>query len=169
MKLELKLTNDWLEATWLEDDKQVHCESFSGHPEHITMFRAKVAEFGVDTTAEDEKLIEEAISNFVMPTQEELDEYAQAQADAQAKADKALALSTLTVTTQSGKVFDGDETARVDMLTAISMASVVGQTSTMWKMADNSIVEVTLAELKEALLLALTKKGEIIGAVSVQP
>lgn len=85
----------------------------------------------------------------------------------EAKVTKVTALSTLTVTTTSGKVFDGDETARIDMLTAINMAGLVGQTSTMWKLADNSIAEVTLAEMQEALLLALTKKGEIIGALNV--
>ena len=87
------------------------------------------------------------------------------QAQAQARRLKQEALSKLTIVTTSGKVFDGDETARIDMLTAINMANVVGQTSTMWKMADNTIVEVTLPELQEALLLALAKKGQIIGAV----
>ena len=71
MKLELKLTNDWLEATWLEDDKQVHCESFSGHPEHIAMLRAKALEFG---TPLDEAMISECIANFKMPTAEEIAE-----------------------------------------------------------------------------------------------
>ena len=99
MKLELKLSNDWLEATWYEetitlndvekqvgvdDDEnpimetiheeivtktQVHCESFSGHPEHITMLRAKALEFGTEL---DEELIAEAIKNFKMPTEDEL-------------------------------------------------------------------------------------------------
>ena len=74
MKLELKLygkDNDWIEATWYteadEVKTQVHCEGFSGHPEHITMLRAKVVEYGTPLTAEDELLIAEAISNFVMP------------------------------------------------------------------------------------------------------
>lgn len=69
MKLELKLTNDWLEATWIEDDKQVHCESFSGHTEHIAMLRAKALEYD---TKLDEALIKECIANFKMPTAEEL-------------------------------------------------------------------------------------------------
>ena len=71
MKLELKLINDWLEATWYEDDKQVHCESFSGHPEHITMLRAKALEYGTEL---DEALIAECIANFKMPTAEEIAE-----------------------------------------------------------------------------------------------
>ena len=72
MKLELKLTNDWLEATWRdEEDKQVHCESFSGHAEHIAMLRAKAKEYG---TKLDEALIKGCIANFKMPTDAELAE-----------------------------------------------------------------------------------------------
>ena len=69
MKLELKLTNDWLEATWKDEDKQVHCESFSGHPEHIAMLRAKALEFGTEL---DEAMIAECVANFKMPTAEEI-------------------------------------------------------------------------------------------------
>lgn len=69
IKLELKLTNDWLEATWYEEDKQIHCESFSGHPEHIAMLRARALEFGTET---DEAMIAECIANFKHPTSEEL-------------------------------------------------------------------------------------------------
>ena len=75
MKLELKLTNDWLEATWLEEidevKTQVHCESFSGHPEHIAMLRAKALEYGTEL---DEELIAECVNNFKMPTDEEIAE-----------------------------------------------------------------------------------------------
>ena len=73
MKLELKLTNDWLEATWYTEENeaktQVHCESFSGHPEHIAMLRAKALEFGTEL---DETLVAECIKNFKMPTDEEV-------------------------------------------------------------------------------------------------
>lgn len=73
MKLELKLTNDWLEATWYtevdEVRTQVHCESFSGHVEHIAMLRAKALEYGTEL---DEVLIAECIASFKMPTAEEI-------------------------------------------------------------------------------------------------
>ena len=71
MKLNIKLDNNWLEATWLEDEIQIHCESFSGHPEHIAMLEAKAVEFG---TSLDEyaRLITQAKEAFVMPTEEEL-------------------------------------------------------------------------------------------------
>lgn len=76
---------NWLEATWVEEitikvegkedsinTKQLHCESYSGHPEHIAMLRAKALEFGTDLT-EFETLIKQAEDAFVIPTQEELD------------------------------------------------------------------------------------------------
>ena len=75
MKLELKLTNDWIEATWYKEvdevKTQVHCESFSGHAEHIAMLRAKALEFGTEL---DEALIAACIANFKMPTAEEIAE-----------------------------------------------------------------------------------------------
>lgn len=78
MNLELKLygkDNDWLEATWYtevdEVKTQVHCESFSGHREHIEMLRAKALEFGTEL---DEALISECVANFKMPAEAELAE-----------------------------------------------------------------------------------------------
>lgn len=68
--------------------------------------------------------------------------------------------------TVNGKVFDGDETARNDMATAILLADVTGQTATNWKLANNAIAEVTLQELQQALYEALTEKGRIIGAIT---
>ena len=86
MKLDLILTNDWLEATWYNEEvsineetkeetvteTQVHCESYSGHSEHIKMLRAKALEFGTSLDKY-ESLISECKSKFVYPTQEELD------------------------------------------------------------------------------------------------
>ena len=84
LNLILDETN-WLEATWVEEitipvegeediveTTQLWCESYSGHPEHIAMLRAKALEFGTDLT-EFETLIKQAEDAFVMPTQEELD------------------------------------------------------------------------------------------------
>ena len=70
LTLILDQTN-WLEATWVEDDKQLHCESFSGHKEHITMLRNKALEF--ETSLDEyESLIAECESKFIYPTDEEL-------------------------------------------------------------------------------------------------
>jgi len=70
------------------------------------------------------------------------------------KANKESLVSNIIVTTTTGKTFDGDEISQDRMLRASSIASITGQTTTQWKLADNTIVEVTLEELKEALVLA---------------
>ena len=91
IKLNITIDKDWLEATWTKEvttisdvekdgeivqeesvtTEQLHCESFSGHPEHIAMLEAKAVEFG---TSLDEyvELIAQVKEAFVMPTEEEL-------------------------------------------------------------------------------------------------
>lgn len=81
---------------------------------------------------------------------------------AQKKALKQTKLENLTVTTQNGNTFDGNETARNNMLSAIQSAEFLGKTEHSWKMADNSVVLINLSELKEALALAIKKVGEIV-------
>lgn len=91
IKLNIITFNDWLEATWsnevttineVEKDgeivreesittEQIHCESFSGHREHIQMLRAKALEFGTSLDGY-EYLIKQCEDNFVYPTDEEL-------------------------------------------------------------------------------------------------
>ena len=71
MKLNIILENNWLEATWKENGMQVHCESFSGHKEHITMLRAKSKEFNT-SLKEFEPLIKQCEDNFIYPTDEEI-------------------------------------------------------------------------------------------------
>ena len=71
----LIITNDWIEVTWIETLEEVetivHCESFSGHPEHIQMLRDKALEFKTDLT-DYESEIAEAIKAFVMPSDDEI-------------------------------------------------------------------------------------------------
>ena len=62
---------NWLEATWLEDDKQIHCESFSGHKEHISLLRTKAKEFNTPLD-EFEPLIKQCQDSFIYPTDEEI-------------------------------------------------------------------------------------------------
>ena len=87
-KLNLILDNtNWLEATWTEEvitinevegedveskeTIQVWCESYSGHPEHIAMLRAKALEF--ETSLDEyEDLIAECEKNFIAPTEQEI-------------------------------------------------------------------------------------------------
>lgn len=58
------------------------------------------------------------------------------------------AVKQITVTTSSGKVFDGDEDSQNRMCRAVTFGSP-GQTTT-WKMANNLEETVTWEELKEA-------------------
>lgn len=106
IKLNITIDKDWLEATWTKEvttisdvekevevngeltkeivqeesvtTEQLHCESFSGHPEHIAMLEAKALEFetSLDEYAE---LIAQVKESFVMPTAEELLAYELAQ------------------------------------------------------------------------------------------
>lgn len=80
----------------------------------------------------------------------------------EAKQAKEVALSTITVTTTSGKVFDGNDKAIGRMLAAIKAAEILGQTSANWKFADNAVALVTLDEVKEALALSIQRVGEIV-------
>lgn len=77
----------------------------------------------------------------------------------QAKTD---ALNSITVTTKNGNTFDGNETARGNMTSAILASEVIGKTEDTWKLADNSEVLVTITELKEALALSIQEVGRIV-------
>lgn len=73
MKLNIILDKtNWLDSTWFEDDKQIYCESYSGHGEHIAMLRAKSKEFNTSLD-EYEDLIKQCQDNFVYPTDEEIE------------------------------------------------------------------------------------------------
>lgn len=105
--------------------------------------------------------------NYISP---ELVQMTQAEIDAHLKPpilppSKADLLATITVTTQSGKTFDGNETARTDILSALTTGELIGETSTNWKLADNTVALVTRDELLEALSLAIQAKGRIVGAI----
>lgn len=70
-------------------------------------------------------------------------------------------LANLTVEVD-GHVFDANETARNNMMAAILSAELIGKTEESWKLADNSVVVVTLAQLKETLAKAIQAVGEIV-------
>lgn len=69
LTLILDQTN-WLESTWIENELQIHCESFSGHKEHIAQLRAKAKEFNT-SLKEFEPLIKQCEDSFIYPTDEE--------------------------------------------------------------------------------------------------
>ena len=71
LNLILDQQTNWLEATWIEDESTIWCESYSGHKEHISMLRNKALEF--ETSLDEyEDLIAECESKFIYPTGEEL-------------------------------------------------------------------------------------------------
>ena len=78
------------------------------------------------------------------------------------KAEKELRLSQIVVTTSNGNVFDGNETARINMTSAIMSAELINKTEDYWKLADNSTKLITLDELKEALALSIQEVGNIV-------
>ena len=88
---------DWLEATWVEEvittslvqnevDGEIveetvdntettilHCESYSGHKEHIQMLENKCMEFDTTLNEEQKSIIKEVSKAFVVPSQEEIE------------------------------------------------------------------------------------------------
>lgn len=78
---------------------------------------------------------------------------------------KAELLASITVTTSSGKTFDGDELSQTRMSRALQIGEFTGQTSTAWKLADDTVHQVTYVELQEALTLAMIEVGRIVCAI----
>jgi len=78
----------------------------------------------------------------------------------QARAERADAVQHITVEVD-GMVFDGDETAQDRMARAVVAAGPDETQTTHWVLADNSVVEVTIAQLRHALLLAGQRQSEL--------
>ncbi|HFI8081029.1 TPA: DUF4376 domain-containing protein [Escherichia coli] len=85
-------------------------------------------------------------------------EIAQDAVSAKKLRDAAVAAIKVTV---SGKVFDGDEVAQGRMARAVAAAESADITTYQWKLADNSVAEVSLDELKQALALAFQAQSEL--------
>ena len=104
-------------------------------------------------------LDEEAIAVVVARMTQEA---ADAKVIAEAKVAKVKALEELTVTTTNGNVFDANSDSITNMLAAVEASTILSTTENSWKLADNSIVVVSLDELKEALAKSIQAKGAII-------
>ena len=76
---------------------------------------------------------------------------------------RAYLMDTLTVTTASGKVFDADETSQTRMTRVLAAADAIGQpdASWSWVLADNTVATITVAEMREALALAMQAQSDI--------
>lgn len=56
--------------------------------------------------------------------------------------------------TVNAKVFDGNEVSQDRIMKAINVALITGDNTILWRLADNTNIEVTIDELREALTLA---------------
>lgn len=131
----------------------VKCHSYADV--QMDMLRA---DLGADA-AEYETLIATVEAGIVPPSPPTYEERIAA-----TKAERAAAVEQITVTTASGKTFDGDETSQGRMARAVT-ALDPGQT-TLWILADNTPdLAVTREELREALRLA----GQAQTAVWIAP
>lgn len=90
------------------------------------------------------------------------------QARGELKQAKEVAKASIKVTTSSGNVFDGNMESRVNMQNAITASEILGQTTADWKLADNSVVTVDIAEIKEALALSVQECGRIVMVTSIE-
>lgn len=91
----------------------------------------------------------------------------EAQAKIELKAAKELALNSITVEV-NGNTFDGNETARGNMTSAVLSAEVIGKSEDTWKLADNTSVVITIDELKQALALSIQEVGRIVMVNSIE-
>lgn len=71
-----------------------------------------------------------------------------------AKAQRTAQVEQIKVTTQAGNVFDGDEVSQGRMARAIIALQATGTPTTLWVLADNSVIQATAVELTEAMVLA---------------
>lgn len=88
-----------------------------------------------------------------------------AQEDAQRevfKAERTIAVANIKVTTSSGHVFQGDEASQGRMARAIIGLDAKGEgSSIVWVLADNSVIDATAEELREALILSGQTQAEL--------
>ena len=70
------------------------------------------------------------------------------------KSARAAAVSVITVTTTAGNTFDGNEESQTRMTRAIIGMTATNTATINWVLADNTVIQATVAELTEALALA---------------
>lgn len=78
----------------------------------------------------------------------------------EAKRERAAKVASLTVEVD-GMTFDADEISQTRMTRAIAAAEATGLTETVWVLADNRVVKVTLAQMKQALAKSMLAMGEL--------
>jgi len=84
------------------------------------------------------------------------------QARAEAKAERQAQVNAILVTTATGNTFQGDEISQGRMARVLSAyAEELPDGEVQWVLADNSVASVTMAELDEALRLAVDAQNAI--------
>lgn len=83
------------------------------------------------------------------------------------KSAKKTALDNIVVEVD-GKLFDGNESARLNIMSVIQSSELFRLTETVWKLADNTSAVVTLDELKTALALSIQEVGRIVMVSSIE-
>lgn len=84
------------------------------------------------------------------------------QVRAQWKAERQKLIDAITVTTSTGRVFDGDELSQDRMARAVvSLMAQPPKATVLWVLADNSYAYVDFAELSQALKLARERQTEL--------
>lgn len=75
---------------------------------------------------------------------------------------RAEAAQNIKVTTAAGNTFDGDEESQARMARAILGLEAIGPDAVVtWVLADNSVIEATAAELREALALSGAEQAKL--------
>ena len=75
------------------------------------------------------------------------------------KTQRAAVVAAITVTTAAGNTFDGDETSQTRMARAITALPAGG--TIPWVLADNSAIEASADELREALALSGAEQSRL--------
>jgi len=90
------------------------------------------------------------------------DSLAEAAMRAIAQRERAERTAAITVQTVMGNVFQGDEVSQSRMVRVLrAMEEELPDGTVLWIMADNSLAEITLAELEEALRLSVAEQQVI--------
>ena len=169
-EIKLDKTN-WIEITFVNElDETIHCESFGDIDEYTELLKQRCIEFGVELLEEHLNILTEQKANRHIPTEEELAEIAlnkELQRIQDLRYVKNSALNSIVVTIND-KTFDGNETARTNMIGAILSADLIGKTEETWKLADNTTALVTLTELKQALALSIQEVSRIVNCTTIE-
>lgn len=153
MKCGLLDKKETTKFAFLDDDKQRLTDTLAFLPEYSLADLKEYQDSAVEQAYNGGWYLKGYSPEKPQPTEEELLE--------QAKSERAEEVKKITVTTKSGKTFDGDEDSQTRMARAILASEATGLNETLWVLANNSIEKVTVAELKEAFTKAGAKQTEL--------